>query len=217
MDSVFCHLILSCVLLQKRKRESRVLKRIWIKEPVATNERRLEATRKSTDHLEAMVKRVIRFGVKADYILMDSWFCWPAILARLGAHLPVICVAKNMPKVFYRHQEQWVSLGKLYTRLKKRRGEARILASVGVETKHEQKVEIVFIRHRHKRDWLAIVSTNIDSSADEIVRIYGKRWDIDILQPYCLHKFQTIVFNLLFSPGNDKSTASAVPRMQAIA
>ncbi|MEE4254462.1 MAG: transposase [Desulfuromusa sp.] len=142
--------------------------------------RRLEATTKSTDHLEAMVKRVISFGIKADYILMDSWFCWPTILAKLGAHLPVICMAKNMPKVFYRHQEQWVPLGKLYTRLKKRPGKARILASVVVKTKHEQKVKIVFVRHRHKRDWLAILSTNIDLSADEIVRIYGKRWDIEV-------------------------------------
>jgi hypothetical protein len=71
-------------------------------------------------------------------------------------------------------------LGKLYTRLKKRPGKARILASVVVETKHEQKVKVVFVRHRHKRDWLAILSTNIDLSADEIIRIYGKRWDIEV-------------------------------------
>lgn len=142
--------------------------------------RRLEATTKSTDHLEAMIKRAIGFGIKADYILMDSWFCWPAILAKLGAHLPVICMAKNMPKVFYRHQDQWVTLGKLYTRLKKRPGKARILASAVVETKYEQKVKIVFVRHRHKRDWLAIVSTETTLSAQEIVRIYGKRWDIEV-------------------------------------
>ena len=37
------------------------------------------------------------------HFLMDSWFCWPAILAQLGQHVPVICMAKNMPKVFYLH------------------------------------------------------------------------------------------------------------------
>jgi hypothetical protein len=60
--------------------------------------RRLEAITKSTDHLEDMVKRALTFGIKADYILMDSWFCWPKILATLGEHLPVICMAKDMPK-----------------------------------------------------------------------------------------------------------------------
>ena len=84
-------------------------------------------------------------------------------------------MAKNMPKVFCRHQDQWVTLGEMYIRIKKRPGKARILASVVVETKHEQKVKIVFVRHRHKRNWLAILSTNIDLTADEIVSIYGKK------------------------------------------
>ena len=142
--------------------------------------RRLEAITKSTDHLEDMVKRALTLGIKADYILMDSWFCWPKILAKLGEHLPVISMAKDMPKVFYSHQGQWVRLSALYKRIRKRRGKARILASVVVETVQKQKVKIVFVRHRHKRDWLAIISTKIDLSAEEIVRIYGKRWDIEV-------------------------------------
>jgi hypothetical protein len=142
--------------------------------------RRLEAVTKSTEHLEGMVKRALALGIEADYILMDSWFCWPAILAQLGQHLPVICMAKDMPKVFYRYQGKSMRLGALYSCLKKRPGKAKILASVVVETKKKQKVKIVFVRHRHKRDWLAILSTKIDLPAKEIVRIYGKRWDIEV-------------------------------------
>ena len=137
--------------------------------------RRLEAITKSTEHLETMVKRALTLGINADYILMDSWFCWPAILAMLGQHLPVICMAKNMPKVFYNHLGQWVTLGKLYSRIKKRPGKAKILGSVVVETKQQQKVKIVFVRHR-----LAIISTKIDLADEDIVRIYGKRWDIEV-------------------------------------
>jgi hypothetical protein len=142
--------------------------------------RRVEAITKSTEHLETMVIRALAAGIKADYIIMDSWFCWPAILATLAHHLPVICMAKNMPKVFYLHQGQWVTLGKLYSRLKKRPGKAKILASIVVETKQKQKVKIVFVRHRHKRAWLAIVSTKTDLPDQEVVRIYGKRWDIEV-------------------------------------
>ena len=142
--------------------------------------RRLEATTKSTEHLEGMVKRVLSLGIKANYILMDSWSCWPAILAKLGRHLPVICMAKDMLKVFYKHQGQWISLGRLYAKIKKRPGKARILATVVVKTKQEQQVKIVFVRHRHKRDWLAILSTKIDLCPNEIIRIYGKRWDIEV-------------------------------------
>ena len=143
--------------------------------------RRLEAMVKSTDHLEAMVKRVLAQGIRADYILMDSWFCFPAILAKLGKHVPVIGMAKDVPRVLYHYNGQWVRLSNLYKLLKKRPGRAKILTSVVAETKKGQQVKIVFVRHRHKkRHWLAIVSTRIDLPDEEIVRIYGKRWDIEV-------------------------------------
>ena len=143
--------------------------------------RRLEAMAKSTDHLEEMVKRVLNRGIRADYILMDSWFCFPATLATLGQHLPVISMAKDVPKVLYRYNGQWVRLSKLYRLLRKRPGRAKILTSVVTKTKKDQQIKIVFVRHRHKkRQWLAIVSTKVDLPDEEIVRIYGKRWDIEV-------------------------------------
>jgi len=71
-------------------------------------------------------------------------------------------------------------LGGLYGLLRKRPERARILASVIVETKQGQQVRIVFVRHRHKRDWLAVLSTKVDLPDEEIVWIYGKRWDIEV-------------------------------------
>ncbi len=143
--------------------------------------RRVEALVKSTVHLEAMVKRAISFGLRADYILMDSWFCFPSILAALGKHLPVICMGKDMPTILYRHKGKWVRLSKLYSLLRKRPGKAKILTSVVVETREGQQVKIVFVRNRNKkRQWLGIVSTDTELSDEEIVRIYGKRWDIEV-------------------------------------
>lgn len=143
--------------------------------------RRIEALTKSTDHLETMVKRVINVGLRADYVLMDSWFCFPAILATLGKHLPVICMAKDMPTILYQYKGKWVRLSRLYSLLRKKPGRARILTSVVVETKEGQLVKIVFVRNRNnKRQWLGIVSTDTELSNEEIVRIYGKRWDIEV-------------------------------------
>ena len=154
----FSFLPLDFILCSSAKAEKRVqdIKKVLDKRTCGYR-RRIEATTKSTEHLEGMVKRVLALGVKANYILMDSWFCWPVILAKLGQYLPVICMAKDMPKVFYRYQGQWFTLGRLYA-----------------------KVKIVFVLHRHKRDWLAILSTRVDLCAEEIVRIYGKRWDIEV-------------------------------------
>ena len=142
--------------------------------------RRMEAVRKATEPLAAMLKRVLAAGISADYILMDSWFSFPVIIATLSQYRPVICMLKDMPKVFYKHEGQWYTLGRLYGRLRKRPGRAKILASVMVETKQGQMVKIVFVRHRHKRDWLAVLSTDLELADAEIIRIYGKRWDIEV-------------------------------------
>lgn len=143
--------------------------------------RRIEAMTKSTNLLESMVKRALCAGLRVDYILMDSWFCFPVILATLGQYVPVICMTKDMKTILYRYKGQKVRLSKLYKLLKKRPGKATLLASVIVETAEGQLVKIVFVRHRHyKRRWLAILSTDVDLADDEIVRIYGKRWDIEV-------------------------------------
>ena len=113
---------------------------------------------------------------------MDSWFFFPSIFATLS---------KDMPKVFYRHKELWLTLGRLFSKLKMKLGKARILASVVVETKKNQKIKIVFVRHRHKRQWLAILSTKIDLADEEIIRIYGKRWVIEVFFKMMKHSTST--------------------------
>ena len=42
-------------------------------------------------------------------------------------------------------------------------------------------VKLVFIRDRrgHSREWLALLCTDISLADDEVVRLYGKRWDIE--------------------------------------
>jgi hypothetical protein len=144
------------------------------------HKRRVEAVCKATDLLETMLRRVLAAGIGADYLLMDSWFSFPAVISTLSRHCPVICMLKNMRQVFYKYEGQWYTLSRLYGRLRKRPGRARILANVIVETKQGQHVRIVFVRHRHKRDWLAVLSTKVELADEEIIRIYGKRWDIEV-------------------------------------
>ena len=180
---------LDFILCSSAKASKRVQE---IKEAVdkrtSSYKRKMEAITKSTDHLETMVQRALALGVKADYILMDSWFSFPAILAKLGQHLPVICMAKNMPNVFYNYNGTWLTLGSLYAKLKKRPGKAKILASATVKTKLGQELKIVFVRHHHKkRAWLAVLSTKVDLPDEDIIRIYGKRWDIEVFFKMAKH------------------------------
>ena len=142
--------------------------------------RRHEAMTKSTDALVVMVQRVMALGIRADYLLMDSWFCFASLVAKLAAHLPVICMAKDMTTNFYRYQDAPLRLSQLYQRMKKRPGKAKILASVILPMVNGPLVKIVFVRNRNGRGWLALLSTDTTLPDEEVIRIYGKRWDIEV-------------------------------------
>lgn len=142
--------------------------------------RRQEATIKSTELLEPMLQRVLSAGIQARYILMDSWFGMPATIATLSKHLSVICMVKKTSKVHYKIEGQSLDVKAIYRRLRKRRGRAKILASTVVTIKNKQPVKLVFVRDRRKKDWLVLLSTDIALPEADIVRIYGKRWDIEV-------------------------------------
>ena len=142
--------------------------------------RRQEATMKSTELLEPMLQRIISAGIKARYVLMDSWFGMPATIALLSNHMNVICMVKKTSKVHYGFDGQPLCVKTIYKRLRKRRGRAKILASAVVTIKGGQPVKLVFVRDRRKKDWLVLLSTDIALPDPDVVRIYGKRWDIEV-------------------------------------
>ncbi len=143
-------------------------------------QRRKEAITKSTLQLEAMVKRLLTKGIHAQYLLMDSWFMMPVTIKALFAHIDVIGMIKRTPNIHYNYNGEQIDVMAIYRRLKKRRGKAKILASAKVELKDGPLVKLVFVRDKRKKDWLAILSTDITLSDEDIVRIYGKRWDIEV-------------------------------------
>lgn len=143
-------------------------------------QRRQEATIKAPDNLEAMVKRILAAGVQARYLLMDSWFAMPASISALSKYIAVIGMVKKTSKIHYEYNSNWMDLKAIYRQLKKRRGRAKILASAIVTLKGGLPAKLVFVRDRRKKDWLALISTDLELSNEDIVRIYGKRWDIEV-------------------------------------
>lgn len=142
--------------------------------------RRKEAVCKATELIGPMLKRALAAGVQAKYLLMDSWFGMPAIISQAREHIHVICMVKRTPKVHYGFEGKRLSADAIYRRLRKRRGRAKVLASALVTMNDNQPARIVFVRNKHKRDWLALLSTDTGLVEAEVVRIYGKRWDIEV-------------------------------------
>nr|WP_132248354.1 transposase [Marinisporobacter balticus] len=148
---------------------------------------RKHAVLKSPAAMMNLIRQAKSFGIPAKYVLFDSWFTYPRILMELlTENLHTIAMVKAMPKVYYTYKDKQMNLKTLYSNVKKKRGKAKILASVIVqigtdEFKNPIQAKIVFVRDRNRsRKWLALISTDLELEAEEIIRIYGKRWDIEV-------------------------------------
>ena len=149
--------------------------------------RRKEAMQKSTKTMFSLLDQVNPFQLCASTLLFDSWFAFPAVIKRVLTeyHLHVVCMLKDMHRVYYTYNGSKYTLGQLYKVLRKKRGRAKILSSAVVglgkdQNGNEVQVKIIFVRDRNRsKQWLAILSTNLELSDKEAVRIYGKRWEIE--------------------------------------
>jgi hypothetical protein len=148
-------------------------------------QRRKEAITKSTMHLEPMIKRAIKIGIRAQYLVMDSWFSMPSVISTLRQHIHIICMLKDHPKWFYEYNGKKLRLSDLYGKLKKKRGKAKVKASVLVVLPDGNKARVIFVPYDKKRGWLALLSTDITIADDEIIRLYSKRWDIEVFFKMC--------------------------------
>ena len=148
--------------------------------------RRKESMQKATDAVFELLVQAQVMGITAKYLLFDSWFAYPAVILKALEHsMHVVCMLKAMPQVRYGYEGRRLTLKELYAALRKRRGRAKVLASVIVTIGQDANgnpvfAKIVFVRDRNRsRQWLALLSTDTNLSDDEVIRIYGKRWDIE--------------------------------------
>lgn len=150
--------------------------------------RRQEAVVKSTDLIVPMVKRALNLSIPAKFLLMDSWFGFPALVRSVMEHINVICMVKNTSKVFYEFEGQSLPLSKIYRTIRKRPGNAKIKGSMIVGIGKQKKAKLVFVRNRNNGGkWLALLCTDLSLPDKDVVRIYGKRWDIEVFFKMAKH------------------------------
>ncbi len=153
--------------------------------------RRKQSRRKATDVMIELLQDAIKSGHQAKYVLFDSWFSSPKAITSIKQqfHLDTIAMVKVSSKVFYEYKGENLSIKQIYSRNKKRRGRSKYLLSIDVMVgKENDKIpaKLVCVRNKcNKKDWLAIISTDTTLSEEEIIRIYGKRWQIEVFFKTC--------------------------------
>jgi hypothetical protein len=144
--------------------------------------RRQEALLSAPTVVAAMVDRAVNAGISASYVLMDSWFTHaPLIQEILNRGLDVIGMVKNDKKRYFVDGNR-LSLDELYKVAPRVEGKKKnILRSIRTELAPGIPVLVVFVRHRSKKkEWLAILSTDLSLTVEDVIRIYAIRWDIEV-------------------------------------
>ena len=141
---------------------------------------------------EAMLKlldEAARAGISAKYVLFDCWFSNPAQALDIKSRgMDVIAMVKKSSRIKYGYNGENLSLMGIYSCNKKRRGRSKYLLSVDVMVGKENPIpaKIVCVRNKaNRKDWLAFICTDTSLSEEEIIRIYGKRWQIEVFFKTC--------------------------------
>ena len=150
--------------------------------------RRKLAQMKGTEVMIELLRNAHSAGHSADYVLFDTWFSSPAqLIAVKNLGLDSIAMIKKSSRIYYEYEGEQLSIKKIFGICKKRRGRSKYLLSVNVMVgKEKLPAKIVCVRNKkNKKDWIAFICTNPELSEEEIIRIYGKRWQIEVFFKTC--------------------------------
>ena len=138
----------------------------------------------------------VKSGIPASIIAFDSWFAVPRNISRLmkEARLTVIARLKTNSKQYYEYDGKMVNIKTLYIMSKKRHGKAAWKLSVNVNLLVKEKnkiieripVKLVYLPNRaNKKEWVCLLGTDTGMDENEIIRQYGKRWNIECMFKCC--------------------------------
>lgn len=151
--------------------------------------RRALAQKKAPDAMMELLASAKSAGLTADYVLFDSWFSNPSQITAIKAGgMDVIAMIKKSSRIDYIYEGESLNIKEIYSKNKKRRGRSRYLLSIDVMVGKDNSVpaKIVCVRNKaNRKDWLAFICTDTSLNEEEIIRIYGKRWQIEVFFKTC--------------------------------
>lgn len=178
----------SCLLASSKESNTIGPVKAFDKRTLAGKRRKLAQT-KAPEAMLALLDTAVSAGISAEYVLFDSWFSNPSqITAIKSKGMDVIAMIKKSSRIKYAYGDKQLNIKEIYSRNKKRRGRSKYLLSVDVMVGKDNPIpaKIVCVRNKaNRKDWLAFVCTDTTLSEEEIIRIYGKRWQIEVFFKTC--------------------------------
>jgi len=152
---------------------------------------RREAMESATTLLLSMLAQAKKIVAPAKHVVFDSWFSYPSTMMsvkKIG--FDAVGRLKDTTKIKYLVDGQKQTLKQIYAGAKKRPGRAKYLLSREVLLYNDDgettPARLIFVRDRNNRKkWIAFGATDMALSEEEIIQLYSKRWDIEVMFKIC--------------------------------
>lgn len=148
--------------------------------------RRHQAQRKMNDVALDLIDEAVKAGTKAKYVLFDSWFTSPHMFAALlNRGLFGVGMLKRTEKVYFRYRKRQMNVKSLYQLLRRSNWPTHkgYLYSPVVQFEVDGAsipVKLVFVTNRgNDNQYLVLGTTKTGLRPEEIVQMYGRRWQIE--------------------------------------
>lgn len=151
-----------------------------------SGQRRSQAMRKMNMVALELVDDAIATGIKAKYVLFDSWYASPHMFSELAKrHLNGIGMLKKTKKVYFRYRGREMDVKTLYAILRRSKWSTKtqylyspiVTFNVDGQT---LPMKLVFITKRGQTNqFLVLATTKLSLKPTEIIQMYGRRWQIE--------------------------------------
>ena len=139
------------ILLSTENRKNRINEATEVDKRTVGYKRRKLSLEKGTQAMLTLLDAAKKAAIPAKYVLFDSWFSSPRTLhAVKSMGYDVIGMVKKTPKMFFRYNDEDMSLTSIYNKNKKRRGRSRYLLSVMVDVVKDGEIipaKVVYVRN----------------------------------------------------------------------
>ena len=151
-----------------------------------------ELDEKKTEVAVSMIKRAVKNGLMASYVLMDSWFTNDYMIKSIrsikdGAmHLLGMC---KMDTRKYRVNGKELNSHQIITRYERKNGQysrkhKSHYITVVADYKGE-KVKLFYIKYHNSKNWTLLLTTDLSLKFVQAIELYQIRWTIEVLFKEC--------------------------------
>lgn len=139
-----------------------------------------------------MIRRAIRHGFVADYVLMDSWFVNDTIIAGIksirNSCLHVLGMCKMDKRKYFIDGKELNARGLIARYARKRGHYSRKHKSQYISLLVDYKgnrVRLYFVKYRNSKNWTLLLTTDLTLSFVQTLELYQIRWTIEVLFKEC--------------------------------